>query len=124
MLKDKMKVRRERTDRLRKRIRDKVRGTGQRPRVHVHKSNLYIYTQAVDDSAGRILVAASTLEKEFREKAKNTKNKDASALLGGLLAQRLKEKKIDQIVFDRGDYPYHGRVKALAEALRKEGIRF
>ncbi len=124
MLKDKMKVGRERTKRLRKRIRDKVTGTAERPRVHIFKSNLYLYTQAVDDREGRILVAASTLEKAFREGAKNTKNKEASAQLGGLLARRLKEKKIDRIVFDRGGYPYHGRVKALADALRKEGIRF
>ena len=124
MLKDKTIAKKIRDTRIRKRIREKVRGTPERPRLHVFKSNTYVYTQVVNDQAGAVLLSASTLEKEFRESSKNSKNKDACERLGALLAKRLKAAKIESIVFDRGTTPYHGRVKALAEAIRKEGIRF
>lgn len=110
--------------RIRKRIRKKIRGTADRPRVFVFKSNRYVYSQAVDDDTGRILAAASSVEKEFREKKKKTNNVEASKGVGEMIAQRLKKQKIDHVVFDRGIYPYHGRVKALAEAMRKEGLIF
>ena len=71
-----------------------------------------------------MLAAASSLEKEFQEKSRNTKNKAACAVLGELLARRLKDRKIERVVFDRGSYLYHGRIKALADAMRKEGIDF
>lgn len=109
---------------IRKRIRKKIRGTAERPRVFVFKSNRYLYTQAVDDSTGTILAAASSAEKGYREKKKKTKNLEASKTVGELIAKRLIKKKIEIIVFDRGAYPYHGRVKALAEAMRKEGLIF
>jgi large subunit ribosomal protein L18 len=124
VLKNKIVAKRVRDDRLRKRIREKVKGTPDRPRVHVFKSNAYVYLQVIDDSAGAVLLTASTLEKAFKEKSKSAKNKKASGLLGEMLGQRLKAKKIEQVVFDRGVYPYHGRIKAVAEAMRKEGIRF
>jgi large subunit ribosomal protein L18 len=124
VLKDKKIVKRVREVRLRKRIREKLSGTSVRPRVHVFKSNLYLYTQAINDLDGTVLTTASTLEKSFKEKSKNIKNKEAAGLLGQIMAKRLKEKKIESVVFDRGTYPYHGRVKALAEAMRKEGILF
>ena len=124
MLKDKTTERKVKDVRLRKRIREKVKGTPERPRVHVFKSNAYVYTQVVNDAAGAVLLTASTLEKEFRDKAKSTKNKDACGLLGELLGKRLKEAKIDKVVFDRGTHPYHGRIKILAEAVRREGIQF
>ena len=124
MLKDKTTERKVRDDRLRKRIRERVRGTPERPRLHVFKSNAYIYTQVIDDRKGAVLLTASTLEKEFRAKAKSTKNKDACGLLGEMLGQRLKAAKIDKVVFDRGTHPYHGRIKTLADAIRKEGIQF
>ena len=124
MLKNKFVAKRVRDDRLRKRIREKVRGTAARPRVHVFKSNTYLYTQVIDDAEGTVLLAASTLEKALKDKAKNGKNRTASGLLGELLAQRLKAKKIERIVFDRGTYPYHGRIKTLADAMRKAGIQF
>lgn len=118
-------VRREiRRGRLRKRIRAKIQGTAARPRLHVFKSNVYIYTQVIDDLAHVVLAAASTQEKEFKDKSRSGKNKEACNLLGEMLAGRLKERRIESVVFDRGYYPYHGRVKALAEAMRKEGIRF
>ncbi|MFQ6070264.1 MAG: 50S ribosomal protein L18 [Candidatus Aminicenantales bacterium] len=124
MHKSKVELKKERKDRIRKRIRKKVRGYGERPRVFVFKSNRYIYAQVIDDEKGKVLTSVSTLEKEFREKNKHFKNIKASQALGEILAQRLKKKKIKKIVFDRGIYPYHGRVKALAEAMRKGGITF
>ncbi|HWQ10278.1 MAG TPA: 50S ribosomal protein L18 [Holophaga sp.] len=124
MLKDKTTERKVRDNRLRKRIRERVQGTPERPRLHVFKSNAYIYTQVIDDRKGAVLLTASTLEKEFRAKAKSTKNKDACGQLGALLGQRLKAAKIEKVVFDRGTHPYHGRIKTLADAIRKEGIQF
>ena len=124
MLKDKTTERKIRDDRLRKRIRERVQGTPERPRLHVFKSNAYVYTQVIDDRKGAVLLTASTLEKEFRAKAKSAKNKDACALLGEIVGQRLKAAKIDKVVFDRGTHPYHGRIKTLADAIRKEGIQF
>jgi large subunit ribosomal protein L18 len=124
VLKNTFEAKRVRDLRLRKRIREKVKGTPERPRVHVFKSNTYLYTQVINDASGAVLATASTLEKAFKEQSKNTKNKSAAGLLGTLLAQRLKAKKIERVVFDRGTYPYHGRVKALAEAMRAEGIQF
>lgn len=124
MLKDKTTERKVRDDRLRKRIRERVQGTPERPRLHVFKSNAYLYTQVIDDRAGAVLLTASTLEKEFRAQAKGTKNKDACARLGHLLGQRLKAAKIEKVVFDRGTHPYHGRIKTLADAIREEGIQF
>jgi large subunit ribosomal protein L18 len=124
VLKDRSKVKGVRKARLRKRIAERVRGTAERPRVHVFKSNLYIYLQAIDDASHAVLAAASTLEKDFQDRNKNTKNKAAAEALGGLMAGRLKDKKIGRVVFDRGTYLYHGRVKVLADAMRKAGIDF
>jgi len=124
VLKDKTTERKVREDRLRKRIRERVRGTSERPRLHVYKSNAYVYTQVIDDRAGTVLLTASTLEKDFRAKAKGTKNKDACTVLGEILGKRLKAAKIDKVVFDRGTHPYHGNIRTLADAIRKEGIQF
>ncbi len=124
MAKQKAIALRETRVRIRKRIRKKIRGTAERPRVFVSKSNRYIYTQAIDDVAGRVLTAASSLEKEYRDKKQKTKDIKASKAVGEMMAKRLKEKKVKRIVFDRGVYPYHGRIRALAEAMRKEGLIF
>jgi len=124
VLKDKLKVKEETRARIRQRIRKTVRGTAERPRVYVFKSNRYVYTQAVNDNDGRVLASASTLEKAFREAHTNVKNTASCEKLGEILAQRLKEKNIATVVFDRGVYPYHGRIKALAEAMRKGGLVF
>jgi large subunit ribosomal protein L18 len=124
VLKDKSQTRKKIKTRIRRRIRAKVHGTAERPRVFVFKSNRYVYAQAYNDDNGTVLASACTLEKAFKEKTKNTKNSDACQSLGQVLAGRLKEKKIERIVFDRGTYPYHGRVKNLAEALRKGGLAF
>ena len=111
-------------DRIRKRIKKKIRGTSKNPRVFVFKSNRYVFVQVIDDENSRILASASTLEKEFKEKNNNYKNIEACQILGGILAEKLKQIKIEKVVFDRGLYPYHGRVKALAEAMRKGGLIF
>lgn len=124
MHKDKVLVKKKAKERIRKRIHKKIRGTPERPRVYVFKSNHYIYTQAFNDETGHVLASAATLEKEFKEKNKSYKNIEACQNLGSIMGKRLKEKKINKIVFDRGIYPYHGRIKALAEAMRKEGIIF
>lgn len=124
MLKDKVKTKEETKVRIRRRIRKTVRGTAERPRVFVFKSNRYVYTQAVNDDDGKVLVSACTLEKSFKENSKNFKNIQSCEKLGEILAQRLREKNIDKVVFDRGVYPYHGRIKALAEAMRKGGLVF
>jgi len=124
VLKDVTEIRKKKKARIRMRIRRKLSGTSERPRVHVFKSNHYIYTQVVDDTTGSILAAASTLEKAFKERSPKTKNRSACDTLGVLLAERLKSKNITRVVFDRGFYPYHGRIKALAEAMRKGGLAF
>ena len=124
MFKKKTQIKAESRQKIRKRIRKKIKGTADRPRVFVFKSNRYIYTQAIDDESGQVLVTASSMEKEYREKKKKAKNLDASKTVGEMIAKRLKKKKITNVVFDRGVYPYHGRVKALAEAMRKEGLNF
>jgi large subunit ribosomal protein L18 len=102
-------------------IRKKIRGTAERPRLTVYKSNRYTYVQAVDDSAGKTLAAASNLEKDQR----GIGNKVASLdKLGALIAERLKARNITAVVFDRNGYRYHGKVKAVADGARKAGIRF
>jgi len=110
--------------RVRKRIRKKINGTPERPRVLVTRTNRYLYVQAIDDITGQVLSSACTLEKAFRDKHKNFKNMDAAKALGDVAAGRLKEKKIKTIVFDRGVFPYHGRIKNLADAMRKGGLVF
>jgi large subunit ribosomal protein L18 len=124
VFKKKTLLKEESKRRIRKRIRKKIRGTAERPRVYIFKSNRYIYTQAIDDLKGTVVASASSIEKEFREKKKKTKNIEASQAVGEMMAKRLKKKKIKQVVFDRGVYPYHGRVKAVADAMRKEGLIF
>jgi len=114
------------TQRLRKkeRIRKKIAGTTERPRLAVFKSNRHIYAQIIDDSKGLTLAAASTLDETIAAEAKALKKADEAKKVGELLAKRCLEKNITQIVFDRGGFPYHGRVKALAEAARGAGLKF
>lgn len=103
-----------------RRVRAKIAGIGEVPRVSVFRSNRHIYVQAVDDSIGKTLVSAHDISKT-KNKDKKT---DQAAAVGQSLAKKLKELKISKIVFDRGGFKYHGRVKALAEALRKGGLEF
>jgi large subunit ribosomal protein L18 len=124
VFKNKVDIKQRAKSRIRKRIRKKISGTSERPRVLVFRSNRYMYVQAIDDLNGVVLSSASTLEKEFKEKNKSFKNLEASKALGELFSKRLKKQKIDTIVFDRGVFPYHGRIKNLAEAMRKGGLTF
>jgi large subunit ribosomal protein L18 len=110
--------------RIRKRIRKKISGTPERPRAYVFKSNRHIYVQLIDDENGKVLFAASTREKGFGTKTKNTKNMDAAKTVGEMVAKKAKDSKIKTVIFDRGIYPYHGRMKTLAEAMRKGGLNF
>lgn len=107
-----------------KRVRKRVVGTPQRPRLCVFRSLNHIYGQVIDDRAGRTLVAASDLEAEIRSKVDGKAKKEVASMVGNLLAQRALEKGIKTVVFDRGGYKFHGRVKALAEAAREAGLQF
>jgi large subunit ribosomal protein L18 len=95
-----------------------------RPRLSVFRSSKHIYAQIIDDAKGETLAAASSLEKEVRGDAKTGANVDAAKAVGVRVAQRAKEKGVKQVIFDRGGYLYHGRVKALAEAAREGGLEF
>jgi large subunit ribosomal protein L18 len=110
--------------RVHKRIRRKVTGRSDRPRLCVYRSLKYIYAQIIDDSKGTTLVSASTAEKEIRGDAKQGSNIKASKLVGKAVAERAREKGIEAVVFDRGGYLYHGRIKAVAEAAREFGLKF
>ena len=103
------------------RVRTKVSGTAERPRLCVYRSNANIYAQVIDDVAGITLVSASTLDKEIKTKYAN---KAAAKEVGALIAKRCIAKKIEEVVFDRGGYIYHGVVKELAEAAREGGLNF
>jgi large subunit ribosomal protein L18 len=105
------------------RTRSKLREAGNgRPRLSVFRSSKHIYAQVIDDVAGRTLVAASTLDKELREDLKTGADAGAAGKVGALLAKRALDAGIKQVVFDRGGYRYHGRVKALADAAREAGL--
>jgi large subunit ribosomal protein L18 len=106
------------------RIRKKITGTPERPRLAVYKSLRYIYAQIIDDTKGHTLVAASSLEKELRSQLKSTKNIEAAKLVGEVIAKRALEKGIKRVVFDRGGFLYHGKVKALADSARAAGLEF
>ena len=112
--------------RVHTRIRRKIRGTTERPRLNVYRSLNHIYAQVIDDASGVTLVSASTAEGKKAEKvARKTGGNVASAkAIGKLIAERAKEKGVKQVVFDRGGYLYHGRIKALADAAREAGLEF
>ena len=103
------------------RVRGKISGTPERPRLNVFRSNANIYAQIIDDVNGVTLAAASTLEKDFEGAAGN---KEAARKVGTMVAERAKAKGIEEVVFDRGGYVYHGRVAELAEAAREAGLKF
>ncbi len=95
-----------------------------RPRLSVHRSSMHIYAQVIDDAAGKTLASASTLDKELKTELKSGANQTAAKAVGKLIASRASAKGIKEVVFDRGPYLYHGRVKALAEAAREGGLKF
>ena len=104
-----------------KRVRGKIQGTESRPRMNVFRSRSNIYAQIIDDVKGTTLVSASSIEKDFKEYGGN---KEAAKKVGQLIAKRALDKKIKDVVFDRGGYIFHGRVKELAEGAREGGLKF
>ncbi|MBI4394634.1 MAG: 50S ribosomal protein L18 [Candidatus Omnitrophica bacterium] len=106
------------------RVRRKLMGTTERPRLAVHRSHLNLFAQVIDDLKERTLLSSSTLHSSLGKGKKQIGNVEGSKKFGVYLADELKKKKITQIVFDRGGYPYHGRIRAFAEALRENGIQF
>jgi large subunit ribosomal protein L18 len=116
--------RKDSTRRRHTRIRKRVEGTSERPRLAVFRSNQHIYAQVIDDTAQHTLAAASTLDPELKEKLESSANQEASAEVGKLVAQRAIAKGIQSVVFDRGGNLYHGRVKSLADAAREAGLNF
>jgi large subunit ribosomal protein L18 len=107
-----------------RRLRVQVQGTAERPRLNVFRSLNHIYAQLVDDTVGHTLAAAGTLDAELRQELGKLKKTEQAKLVGQLLAKRALEKGVKQVVFDRGGYKYHGRVKALAEGARSAGLQF
>ena len=112
-------------DRRKARVRKalKARANG-RPRLSVHRSDKNIYAQIIDDASGRTLAAASTLDKDIKTSVKNGSTAEAAAAIGKLIAERGLAAKVSEVIFDRGSYLYHGRVKALADAAREGGLQF
>lgn len=106
------------------RIRNKVNGTAQKPRLAVFRSNKHIYAQIIDDIAGNTLVAASTLESEIASKLEYASTVEAAKAVGEAVAKKAIDKGITDVVFDRGGYVYHGKIKALADAAREAGLQF
>ena len=106
------------------RIRKKVSGTPDKPRLSVSRSAKHIYAQIIDDTSGKTLAAASTLSKELRGKIKSTGNIEAATIVGEAISRAAKKKKVTRVIFDRNGYLYHGRVRALAEAARAGGLDF
>ena len=116
--------REEHRRRIHVRMRKRIIGTTERPRLAVHRSSRHIRAQVIDDASGRTIVAASSLDKEVRAKLKGGGNIAASKVVGKEIAERARAKGVEQVVFDRGGYQYHGRVQALAEAAREAGLKF
>lgn len=120
----KIKPRNEQRKQRHQRVRVKLSGTAERPRLNVFRSNKHIYAQIIDDQSGRTLVAASSLDPELHEALSRGSDIASAGQVGTLLARRALDGGIKEVLFDRGGYRYHGRVKALAEAAREEGLKF
>ncbi len=110
-----------RTQRVRRRIRLTAKG---KPRLSIFRSGKHMYAQLIDDKVGQTLAAASTLDKDLRDKRKSGSTVDAAKAVGELIAARAKAKNVEQVVYDRGGFLYHGRVRALADAARAAGLKF
>jgi large subunit ribosomal protein L18 len=106
------------------RVRKKVYGSAESPRLNVYRSLKHIYAQLIDDQSGRTLISASTLDPSLQGQLKTAGNREAARTVGELLAKKALEKGIDRVVFDRGGFLYHGRIKALAEGARSGGLKF
>lgn len=116
--------RKEIRHRIHQRIRKKVSGTAERPRLAVHFSGKHVYAQAIDDEVGKTLAAAGTTEESISAKGKSAANRASAEKVGRAVAERLLAKNVDKVIFDRGGFQYHGKVKALADAAREGGLKF
>ena len=105
-------------------IRNKIQGTPERPRLNIYRSAKHIYAQVIDDATGTTLASASTADKELKDKVAELTKSEAAKLVGQAVGQRAKEKGINTVVFDRGGYLYHGRIKVLADSARESGLEF
>lgn len=121
---ERMKAKSAALGRRQRRVRGKVSGTAERPRLRVTRSNAHIYGQLIDDVSGRTLVSASSIDNELRTALKSGSNSDAAKAVGEALGRRALEAGIEEAVFDRGGRLYHGRVKALADGARSAGLKF
>ncbi len=110
-------------ERRQERVRKRVRGSDEQPRLCVYRSQKHMYAQVISDTAGRTLVEASTLSSELRDALQRTSGKDAAHQVGLLVAKRCKERGIEQVAFDRNGFLYHGRVKAVADGAREGGLK-
>lgn len=117
-------TRAEHRQRIHRRVRQRVRGTPERPRLSVFRSDKHLYAQIVDDSRGQTLVSASSLDKQVRAQLRYGGNVAAAKVVGKVLGERARQAGITQVAFDRGGYRYHGRVQALATAAREAGLDF
>mgnify|MGYP006427491799 CR=1 FL=1 len=112
-------------DRRRRRTRAKLRRVNpDQPRLSIHRSGKHIYAQVIDDRSGRTLAAASTIDKDLKGQLKTGANSNGASQVGKLVAQRAKKAGVDNVIFDRGGFMYHGRIKALADAARESGLKF
>jgi large subunit ribosomal protein L18 len=121
---DKQKTKVQGLKRRQRRVRGKISGTAEVPRLRVTRSNSNIYAQVIDDVARRTLVAASSLDPEFKKRDASGATVDGAQIVGELVGKRAKEAKIETVVFDRGGHIYHGRIKALADGARDAGLKF
>lgn len=121
---NKQKAKREALKRRERRVRSKIVGTPERPRLNVRRTNAHIYAQLVDDVSAKTICTASTLDAEFRSTGKLGSNKEAAEMVGETIGRRALDKGVNTVTFDRNGRIYHGRVKALAEGARKAGLKF
>jgi large subunit ribosomal protein L18 len=115
---------REARQRRQRRIRANISGTAQRPRLNVFRSLNHVYVQVIDDQVGHTLVSASSMEADLQPELEGKKKSEQAAVVGRVVGERALAAGIRQVVFDRGGYPYHGRIKAVAEAARQAGLEF
>ncbi len=121
---ERSEVKRKARLRRHQRVRKKVRGRDGRPRLSVFRSARHIYAQIIDDTRGHTLASASTLDKELKNKLEGLRKREQARLVGEILARRAKSRGVTRVVFDRGGYRYHGRVRSLAEGVREAGLEF
>ena len=121
---DRLKAKNQARQARKTRVRKEVQGTGERPRLTVYKSLKHIYAQIVDDATGQTLATASTMGRDLRDTLKKTADVEAAKLVGLAIGRKALSRDIKKVVFDRNGYPYHGRVKALADAAREAGLQF